>query len=128
MINVLISGSQHTPPHFTVLPEKMEQLMEWYDEYKEKLHPVELAAEFHYRFVYIHPFSDGNGRTARLLMNLILMKYGFPPAIVKAANDARMRYYETLEIASIAQDVKPFVQLIAGCVEESLQRYIGAIM
>ena len=90
MINVLISGSRHTPPHFTVLSEKMEQLMKWYDEHKENLHPVELAAEFHFRFVYIHPFSDGNGRTARLLMNLILMKYGFPPAIVKAANDARI--------------------------------------
>lgn len=128
MINVLISGSQHTPPHFTVLSEKMEQLMEWYDENKDNLHPVELAAQFHFRFVFIHPFSDGNGRTARLLMNLILMKYGFPPAIVKAANDARLRYYETLELASIGHDVKPFVQLIAECVEDSLQRYIGAVV
>lgn len=77
MINLLISGSQHIPPHFTVLSEMMEQLMEWYSEHKGTLHPVELAAEFHFRFVYIHPFSDGNGRTARLLMNLILMKFDF---------------------------------------------------
>ena len=127
MINVRISGSQHTPPHFTVLSEKMEQLMAWYDAHKDNLHPVELAAQFHFRFVYIHPFSDGNGRTARLLMNLILMIYGFPPAIVKAANDARLKYYETLETASIGNDLGPFVELIAGCVEESLQRYIGAV-
>lgn len=126
-INVSISGSQHTPPHFAVLSEKMEQLIQWYDEHKENLHPVELAAEFHFRFVYIHPFSDGNGRTARLLMNLILMKYGFPPAIVKAANDARLKYYETLEEASIRDNLKPFIQLIAGCVEDSLQKYIGAV-
>ncbi|MDQ0919171.1 Fic family protein [Paenibacillus sp. V4I5] len=127
MINVLISGSGHTPPNFSVLAEKMEQLIQWYDEHKDKLHPVELAAEFHFRFVYIHPFSDGNGRTARLLMNLILMKYGFPPAIVKAANDARLKYYETLELASMGKNLKPFVQLIAKCVEDSLQKYIGAV-
>jgi Fic family protein len=127
MINVLISGSQHIPPHFTVISEKMEQLMEWYSAHKSTLHPVELAAEFHFRFVYIHPFSDGNGRTARLLMNLILMKFGFPPAIVKAANDDRLKYYETLELASISNSLQPFIQLIAGCVEESLQRYIGAV-
>jgi Fic family protein len=127
MINVLISGSQHVPPHFTVLSSKMEQLMEWYNDHKDTIHTVELAAEFHFRFVYIHPFSDGNGRTARLLMNLILMKFGFPPAIVKAANNDRLKYYETLEIASINTNLQPFVQLIAGCVEESLQRYIGAV-
>lgn len=127
MINVLISGSQHIPPHFTVLSEKMEKLVQWYHEQKDKLHPVELAAQFHFQFVYIHPFTDGNGRTARLLMNLILMKYGFPPAIVKAANDARLKYYESLEEASIRANLKPFIQLIAECVEVSLKRYIGAV-
>ncbi|WP_261304029.1 hypothetical protein [Paenibacillus andongensis] len=60
-------------------------------------------------------------------MNLVLMKYGFSPVIVKAANDPRLRYYETLELASIGHDVKRFIQLIAGCVEDSLQRYIGAV-
>ncbi|RXZ80931.1 Fic family protein [Paenibacillaceae bacterium] len=110
-----------------VLAEKMEQLMQWYNDNAEIVHPVELAAEFHFRYVHIHPFSDGNGRTARLLMNLILMKNGFPPAIVKAANADRLKYYETLEAASIDSDKKPFIQFIAGCVEESLQRYIGAV-
>lgn len=127
MVNVRISGSQHIPPHFTVVAEKMERLLIWYNEQKEKLHPVELAARFHFQFVYIHPFSDGNGRTARLLMNLILMQYGFPPAIVKAANDARFKYYETLEEASIHDRAEPFIRLIAGYVEESLHSYIQAV-
>lgn len=105
----------------------MEQLIRWYDEHKDKLHPVELATQFHFRFVYIHPFSDGNGRTARLLMNLILMKYGLPPAIVKAENNARLKYYEALEAASTSDDLIPFIQLIAGCVEDSLQNYIRAV-
>ncbi|MNJ63708.1 Adenosine monophosphate-protein transferase and cysteine protease IbpA precursor [compost metagenome] len=122
-----ISGSQHNPTHFVVLSEKMKQLMEWYDEHKDILHPAQLAAEFHFRFVYIHPFSDGNGRTARLLMNLILMKYGFPPAIVKAASEARLKYYETLELASIDGDLEPFVHFISESVKESLRRYIGSV-
>ncbi|TYA15256.1 Fic family protein [Paenibacillus faecis] len=109
------------------LSEKMEQLLQWYDVQKDKLHPVRLAAEFHFRFVYIHSFNEGNGRTARLLMNLILMKYGYPPAIVKAETMDRLRYYETLEAASVQSELEPFVELIAGCVEESLRRYIGTV-
>ena len=105
----------------------MEKLVQWYHEQKDQLHPIELAAQFHFQFVYIHPFSDGNGRTARLLMNLILMNDGFPPAILKAANDARLKYYESLEEASIRDNLKPFIQLIAGYVEDSLQKYIGAV-
>jgi Fic family protein len=127
MINVRISGSRHVPPHFTALHEQMEHLIQWYDQEKHHMHPIQLAAEFHFKFVYIHPFADGNGRTARLLMNLILMKHGFPPAIVKAASEARIRYYETLETASTDHRLEPFVQLISECVEESLRRYIGAV-
>lgn len=126
-INVMISGSKHKPPHFTALSGQMEQLIKWYDEHKDLLHPVQLAAEFHFRLVYIHPFSDGNGRTARLLMNLILMKSGYPPAIVKAESADRLKYYDALETASVHSDLEPFVQLIVGCVEESLHRYIGAV-
>ncbi|MCM3700246.1 Fic family protein [Paenibacillus macerans] len=126
-INVMISGSKHTPPHFTVVSEQMEQFMKWYNEHKDKLHPVQLAAEFHFRFVYIHPFTDGNGRTACLLMNLILMNSGYPPAVVKAESADRMRYYEALETASAQGDLEPFVELISGCVEDSLRRYIGTV-
>lgn len=126
-INVRISGSQHKPPHFLQVPDEMKRLFAWYEEEKDRLHPVELAALFHFKFVYIHPFADGNGRTARLLMNFILMSHGFPPAIVKAENEQRLTYYETLEKAIVEKDVQPFVALIATCVEESLTNYLRAV-
>lgn len=126
-INVRISGSEHTPPHFLQIQNEMNSLFAYYNEKKDTLHPVELAARFHFKFVYIHPFSDGNGRTARLLMNLILMKNGYPPAIVKAESKQRLKYYETLETASFKQDVKPFVRLISECVEDSLTTYLNVI-
>jgi Fic family protein len=126
-INVRISGSKHIPPHFLQVQNEMYDLFNWYEEKKSELHPVELAAIFHFKFVYIHPFSDGNGRTARLLMNLILMQNGYPPAIVKAENEHRIKYYETLETASIKQNVDPFINLISECVEDSLMTYLNAI-
>lgn len=126
-INVRISASQHEPPHFLQVSNEMKELFAWYEQEKDRLHPVELAALFHFKFVYIHPFADGNGRTARLLMNLILMSHGFPPAIVKAENEQRLAYYETLEMASVRNDVQPFIALIAGCVEESLTNYLKAV-
>ncbi len=118
MVNVRISGSEHVPSHYTLVPEQMEQLIQWYESQRNIMHPLLLAAEFHYRFVYIHPFSDGSGRTARLLMNLILMQYGYPPAIVKAADAARLRYYETLGEASVQGQLQPFMELIIECVAE----------
>lgn len=126
-INVRISGSQHEPPHFLQVPHDMQELFTWYRQEKDRLHPVELAALFHFKFVYIHPFADGNGRTARLLMNLILMSHGYPPAIVKAENSQRLTYYEVLETASVKGDTQPFIKLIADCVEESLLNYLNAI-
>lgn len=64
-------------------PAKMSDLMFWYKNKKDELHPVQLAAEFHYKFVCIHPFDDGNGRVARLIMNYILIKNNYPPVIIK---------------------------------------------
>ncbi|SFJ54309.1 Fic/DOC family protein [Paenibacillus sp. UNC496MF] len=127
MINVGISGSGHTPPNYSIVAEQMEHLMQWYNQTKDHIHPVELAARAHFQFVFIHPFTDGNGRTARLLMNLILMGYGYPPAIVKAENNLRLKYYETLEEASVKGNLEPFINLIASCVKDSLQRYIAAV-
>lgn len=127
-INVRISGSQHEPPHFLQVENAMQELFDWYNQEKDRLHPVELAALFHFKFVYIHPFADGNGRTARLLMNLILMSHGYPPAIVKAENSQRLTYYEVLETASVQGHTQPFIELITQCVEESLTIYLKAIL
>ncbi|WP_100405217.1 Fic family protein [Bacillus solitudinis] len=126
-INVRISGSVHEPPNFLQVPQEMSNLLSWYEDNKGDLHPVELAALFHFKFVYIHPFSDGNGRTARLLMNLILMENGYPPAIVKAEHEQRLKYYETLELASVKQIYSPFIELITGCVRDSLNIYLKAV-
>nr|WP_237582184.1 Fic family protein [Pontibacillus yanchengensis] len=99
-INMRISGSEHQPPHFLQVQQEMKELLRWYEKNRKELHPVDLAALFHFKFVYIHPFSDGNGRAARLLMNLIPMEFGYPPAIVKADKDQRLKYYQTLEMAA----------------------------
>lgn len=80
-------------------PSKMHDLMEWYNNNKSQVHAVVLAAEFHYRFVCIHPFDDGNGRGARLIMNYILLKNGFPPVIIKSAD--KENYLTALQKADI---------------------------
>jgi fido (protein-threonine AMPylation protein) len=80
-------------------PAKMHDLMAWLEEIsKEKdTHPLLIAAWFHYKFIRIHPFDDGNGRLARMLMNLVLMKYGFPPAIIKT--EKKQEYFTALRQA-----------------------------
>ena len=77
-VNVFIRTSKYEFPNWKDVPNLMAGLMAWYKENKDKIHPVELAAKFHARLVTIHPFADGNGRMARLLMNYILQINGFP--------------------------------------------------
>nr|WP_257131610.1 Fic family protein [Bacillus sp. AFS017336] len=123
-INVRISGSKHQPLEHPFVQEEMDNLLNWYNKNKDVLHPVELAALFHFKFVYIHPFSDGNGRTARLLMNFILMQHGYPPAIIKADPVKRIQYYEALELASMKGETNKFVRLVMECVEDNLNEYL----
>lgn len=104
------------------MSEKMRDLVEWYKDNKEKLHPIELSAEFHFRYVYIHPFIDGNGRSARLLMNLILMKNGYPISVIK--NEDRDEYMKALEIASTTGNTKDFINMVANAVDKSLDTYL----
>lgn len=120
--NVLISGSAHRPVEHLLVAEKMEELVKWYDEKKKKIHPIELAAEFHFRFVYIHPFIDGNGRSARLLMNLILMRNGYPISVI--SNDDREEYMKALEKASTTGKLDDFISIVANAVNKSLDTYL----
>ena len=84
------------PPPADEVPALMEEFVEWLNlEDSINLHPIEYAAIAHYKLVVIHPFYDGNGRTSRLLMNLILMQAGFPPVTIRVED--RLRYYECLE-------------------------------
>lgn len=84
---------------------------------------IDVAADAHTLFVTIHPFIDGNGRVARLLMNLILMRYGFPIAVI--TREDRLRYYDALEISQ-SSDITPFISLVSECIDESLEEYEAA--
>lgn len=128
-VPVRISGSAVILPNPRKVPYLMEQFFLWLKK-ESQLHPVLLAAEAHYRFVTIHPFIDGNGRTARLLMNMILMMFGYPPAIIRK-ND-RLAYINSLEKAQLvngAEDAKKdYLLLIMKAVDCSLNIYLKAIL
>jgi Fic family protein len=96
-------------------------------ERKPKLHPVLLAAEMHERVVTVHPFIDGNGRTSRLIMNLILLKHGFVIANIKGDSKSRMEYYNALEVAQSEGNKIPFLEFIAETELTALQRYLSII-
>lgn len=95
-LQVRIGGSKHLPPDAWEVPLKMESLLDWYRKH-EHIHPVLLAAEMHSKLVAIHPFIDGNGRTSRLLMNLILLQHGYVIANIKGDTADRLLYYQSLE-------------------------------
>lgn len=101
-------------------PFLMTALVEWYREKAEDpaTNPLVLAAEFHYRFIRIHPFDDGNGRTARILMNFILMKFGFPPVIIKT--EEKRDYFSALQLADSGV-LSAFVEHIAKNLIRSLE-------
>lgn len=111
------------PPSADDVPSEMHELMAWLraETTLRSVHPVELAALMHYKLVAIHPFVDGNGRTARLLMNLILMQAGFPPVVIRFTD--RQAYYETLKAANDG-DLRPFIRFIARCTDRTLDEYL----
>jgi Fic family protein len=123
--NVIISGAKHRPPEHFLIKEQMERLVADYNGHWREKHPIERAALLHGEFVKIHPFIDGNGRTARLLLNFELMKNGYPPAIIKA--EMRPEYYDYLDQAHNSGDYDKFVQLVAGCVETSLDLWLSLV-
>ena len=123
--NVLISGAEHRPVTAIEVPSKMQAFITWYKTAAMQMHPVERAARVHVDFVGIHPFVDGNGRTSRLLMNLELMKSGFPPAVLKVED--RLAYYKALDIAHTTGDYEPFIEIISNVVEKSFEPYFYAL-
>lgn len=107
-------------------PAKMNDLLSWFSEKskEEKVNPIFLAAEFHYKFIRIHPFDDGNGRTARILMNFILMQFGFPPTIIKSDADSKNDYFAALQLAD-AGNIEAFITFITQNLNRSLQIMIA---
>ncbi|MEI6427204.1 MAG: Fic family protein [Pseudanabaena sp. ELA607] len=124
---VAIAGSKHLPPQPYLLQDLMGDYFQFYELNKIDLHPVVLAAEMHERLVSIHPFIDGNGRTSRLIMNLILLQHGFPLAIIGGDYESRMAYYDALEKVQTEDDKQSFILLIAEKVLLALERYINTL-
>ncbi len=115
--NVTISGANHVPPNHMLVSELMQKLFAEYDREWNHYHPVIKACLLHGEFVKIHPFIDGNGRTARLLLNFELMKHGFPPIVI--TKDRKAQYYETLDKAHTSLDYSEFINLVADFLIES---------
>lgn len=112
--------------HYTApgdVPAAMQELMQWYRDERAGLHPLTLAAMFHYKFVCIHPFDDGNGRLARLLMNYVLLKYGYPPVVIKSKG--KTDYLRALNRAD-AGIYEDFISYISEQETWSLETYLKA--
>ncbi len=121
---VRILGATHIPPDPLKISKLMAELIADYYQKEKVLHPIELAAEIHYQLVKIHPFLDGNGRTARLIMNLILMKAGYPPAVILKLD--RKKYYHVLRERDNNKR-EAFDNFVAKSVERSLIIYLEAL-
>lgn len=121
-VPVRIAGSTVILPNFLKVPELMEKLVK--DLREVKAHSVKIAADTHFELVTIHPFTDGNGRTARLLMNLILIQAGYPAAVIK--KEERLKYLNSLEKAQLGGSKEDFYELIFGVVNRSLDMYLEA--
>lgn len=122
---VIIAGAKHIPPEPFLIKEKMENLIKWYDSDAQRLHPIERAAMLHVIFVGIHPFIDGNGRTSRLLLNLELMKNGYPPIVIRTEN--RFKYYNALDKVHTTDDNKDFIDLVSEELNRTLELYLDLI-
>jgi Fic family protein len=123
-VQVYISGSEHTPVPPFLVAKQMEDYFYWYTQNYHNMHPVLLSAEMHERLVTIHPFIDGNGRTARLVMNLILLQNGYTIANIKGDTSTRIAYYHALEKAQTKGSKKEFIQFIAQTELMCLKKYL----
>lgn len=123
--NVAITGAGFIPPSHLHLDQKMADLVEWYEGEARSLHPIDRAAQLHTRFVEIHPFEDGNGRTARLLLNFELMREGYPIAIIRSED--RLAYYDALDKACVQRDYSDFTRMVADCVARSQDLYLEVV-
>jgi Fic family protein len=122
---VHIRGAAYTPPHPREVPQLTADWIAWLDDDGQAYPPVIRAALAHIVFETIHPFSDGNGRVGRLLLNLMLMRAGFPPALLPL--EWRTGYMHGLHLAQTRGNHTPICNLIGRAVEQALDRYIESI-
>lgn len=123
-VAVRIAGSTVVLPNPRRVPDLMREFANWLGS-RPRPHPVSFAAEAHYKLVSIHPFIDGNGRAARLLMNCLLMMHGYPPAIIRPRD--RAAYLGALETAQLGGPRAAYDSLIIRAVDRSLDIYLDAV-
>lgn len=123
-VAVRIGGSRHVPPNPAKVPDLMSETFQWYTQAASGEHPVHVAADLHLRISQIHPFIDGSGRVARLIMNLHLMSHGFPLTIIRSARNQRVDYYNVLAESDRSGSPDPFRRFIEERVLEGLKRYL----
>lgn len=123
--NVVISGAKHIPPKHYEITNLMQKLIEEYNNNWKDYHPVIKATLLHSEFVKIHPFIDGNGRTARLLLNFELMRSGYTPIIIK--NEDRAKYYKLLDTAHTTMNYEPFIKLVSEFLIESENLWLSVL-
>ena len=121
---VRIAGANFVPPNAAKVSDMLDELVDFINTNPDGLNDIELASVFHHKLVWIHPFFDGNGRTVRLVMNLLLMRRGFPPAII-LKND-RKKYYDALNQANNGNYHK-LMLLMLQALERTLNIYISAL-
>ncbi len=126
-VPVRITGSRHVPPN----PVKVAGLMDEWEAFGAARwhaeHPVFLAADLHARLAGIHPFVDGNGRTSRLVMNLALLRHGWPLVVIPGESAHRLAYYDALEKTQTSGTPDAFREFIAARADEMLDRYLAVL-
>lgn len=120
---VAIRGSKFMPPPPVEVYPMLAEFFKWYGNNKNKLHPIELAALTHLKFVTIHPFGDGNGRISRLIMNFILSKKKYP--MLDIPYEKRNSYYNALERSQIKKEDRIFLQWFIKRYIKEYKRYLG---
>ena len=120
-VQVKISGSDVELPIAVKIPELMENFCRWLKD-KNSDHPVKIGADAHFKLVSIHPFIDGNGRTARLLMNLLLIQQGYPPAVIR--KEDRQSYINAIEKGQKTGDLSDYYKIIVEAADRSLDVYL----
>lgn len=122
-VSVRIAGSRAIMPNPAKVPQLMDEFISWL--WKARGNELVIAADAHFRLVSIHPFVDGNGRVARLLMNLLLMQAGYPPAVIR--KEERRRYITSIEAGQLGKSLDDYYKLIFESIDQSLDIYLDAV-
>lgn len=123
--DLTVRGAGFHPSPFYEISKHMKELVHLINNNPDELRPIEHAAQVHYDFAWIHPFEDGNGRIARLLMNLLLVRNGYPFTVIK--NVDRKKYLRTLKEMDTEGNFEPFLIFVARSVEQTLDTYLSAL-